>query len=143
MADDSNIIPEHERPVGRILADARGESYCALRSLEEAKQAPDGRVILEGDWGGQVYLTCPASLVKCGLDVLEQLLRDLDSRCWACNEGEGSGIYFERQPVGTGVWGGMGGGLITEGLWLHEKIEGFGMRSQIEDVLAGRRSRLD
>jgi hypothetical protein len=117
--------------------------YRPLRSLAEAQQAPDGRAILDGDWGGQVYLTCPASIVRCSQDVLHHLLVDIDARCWQCNEGEGAGVYFERKPAGAGVLGGMGGGIVTDGLWLHKDVEGFGVRTQIEEILAGHRERLE
>ena len=37
----------------------------------------------------------------------------------------------------------MGGGIVTDGLWLHREIEGSGIRTQIEEILAGRRERLE
>ena len=140
---DIGFLPEYERIGERLMAEAAGEEYCPLRSLAEAQQVPDGRVIMEGDWGGQVYLTCPASMVSCSQEVLHRLLLDVDARCWECNEGGGAGLYFERKPVGTGVGGGMGGGIVTDGLWLHERVEGFGIRAQIEEILAGHRERLE
>jgi hypothetical protein len=141
--DDPDIISEHERSIEHILAEASGAEYRPLRSLAEAQQVPDGRVILDGDWGGQVYLSCPASMVRCSQEVLHRLLLDIDARCWACNEGGGAGVYFERKPVGAEVSGGMGGGIVTDGLWLHEEVEGFGIRAQIEEILAGHHERLE
>ena len=113
-----------------------------VRSLDEARAFDDGVVILEGDYGGQIYLTCPVGMVHCSPEALRQLLVEIDAKCWACNEGEGAGIYYERKPAGSGVWGGMGGGAVTTGLWLHEEVEGFGIRPQIEAVLAGHQDRL-
>ena len=89
------------RTVDHVLAEALGEEYRPLRSLAEAQQVPDGRVIMEGDWGGQVYLTFPASMVRCSQEALHRLLLDIDARCWGCNRGEGAGVYFERKPVGA------------------------------------------
>lgn len=143
MAEDPNLIPEHERPIGRLLAEAHKDEYQPLRSLAEAQQVPDGRVILEGDYGGQVFLTCTANMVRCSQEAIHRLLLDIEARCWPTCEGHGAGLYFERKPVGAGVWGGMGGGVITDGLWLHEEVEGFGIRAQIEEILAGHRDRLE
>jgi len=39
-------------------------------------------VIFEGDYGGQIYATCPASLVRCSEETLQGLLRDLDTVGW-------------------------------------------------------------
>jgi hypothetical protein len=143
MADEPEMIPEYERPIGRIMADAHGDAFRPIPSLEEAQRVADGRVILEGDYGGQVYLTCPAALVRCSSEVLQQLLLDIDAWCWPGNDGHGAGVYFEQKPVGAGVWGGMGGGIIADGLWLHAEVEGFGIRDQVEAVLTGGRDRLE
>jgi hypothetical protein len=124
------------------MAEAHGEDFRPLRSLDEAKRCEDGVVILEGDYGGQVYLTCPARLVCCPPETLYQLLLDIDSKCWECNSGDGAGIYFERKPAGSGVWGGMGGGRVHAGLWLHPGVEALGLRPQIEAILAGKQDRL-
>lgn len=137
MPDDPRIIPDHERAASRIMADAHGEDFRPLRSLEEARQVPDGRMILEGDYGGQVFLTCPASMVSCSPGVLQRLLLDIDARCWPGCEGEGAGIYFERKPTGAGVWGGMGGGLISDSLWLHQEVEASASAARSKRSLLG------
>jgi len=62
-----------------MIADAHGTPYYALGSLEEARTISDAVVILEGDYGGQIYATCPASQVKCSEPALHHLLRDLDA----------------------------------------------------------------
>src|SRR5438552_11511903 len=104
----SKLLPAHESGVRRMVADARGPPYQALRSLGEAQAALDGVVVMEGDYGGQIYLTCPARLVKCDPGTLEQLLADLDGMAW--RDSDGARVFFERQPIGSGVAGGMGGG---------------------------------
>ncbi len=53
-----------------MMADADGEPYFAFRSLAEARNDPDGAVILEGDYGGQVLATAPAVGVACFEEVL-------------------------------------------------------------------------
>ena len=72
-------IPDHESPVRRVISDAHGLPYYPLRSLDEAKACADGVVILEGDWGGQIYVVCPARMVACEAATLQQLLEDLDA----------------------------------------------------------------
>src|SRR6478752_2067129 len=90
-------VPEHERLVGRLVAHAHGESYDASRSLDDAKQADDAAVVMHGDYGGSIYLTCPARLVLCDEPTLRQLLHDLDEHDW--NDPEGVGLYYEVAPV--------------------------------------------
>jgi hypothetical protein len=141
--EEPEMIPDHESPVRHMLSAAHGTSFEALRSLDEARQAPDGVVVLEGDWGGQIYLVCPASLVGCSDAALKALLDDLDVIAWPPDgEPEGRGIYYERHAIGEGIPGGMGGGVVTEGLWIHEEFEDTGLRSAIEAVLIGDRARL-
>lgn len=95
-------------------------------------------VVMEGDWGGQIYLTVPRAVVACTEDVLHQLLADIDAIQW--QEPEGASLYVDQYRAGDGVLGGMGGGLVTEGVWLHERLER--LRQPIEAVLAGRQERL-
>ena len=68
------VIPEHESAVRRLMADARGGTYEALLTLEDAKHVDDAAVVMEGDYGGSIYLTCPARLVQCDQATLQQLL---------------------------------------------------------------------
>jgi ribosomal protein L24E len=76
--------------------------------------------VLEGDWGGQVYLTIPITLtterkVRAALPIIDALE-------WETNEGEGAACYTQDSDSEEGVWGGMGGGLMTDGLWLHDSL---------------------
>ncbi len=76
--------------------------------------------VLEGDYGGQVYLTIPkhyatqakVAAALCIIDALE----------WDCNGSEGASYYRARGNIGDAVWGGMGGGQTAEGLWLHKDL---------------------
>lgn len=127
---------------------------------------------MEGDWGGQIYLTCPLRILRPRSQVVEialrpeererdladaktlftdddigaeefeairrspttilalgefpkeyeTLLRELDRAAWDCNDGEGSSVRLHEATTprrALGVGGGMGGGEITNGLWLH------------------------
>jgi hypothetical protein len=134
------IIPEHESAVRRMVADAHGDIYEAITSLDEARARADAVIVMEGDYGGSVYLTCPAHLVQCNEQTLRQLLHDLDEHDW--KDAEGAGLYYEVAPVGSGVVGGSGGGLVTENVWLHPDLEAKGLREGVEAVITGKRLRL-
>jgi hypothetical protein len=128
-------VPAHESAVRRLVADAGGTEYTALRSLAEARTCKDATVVLEGDYGGQIYVVAPVGYVKCTEAVLHSLLAELDALEW--NEPEGASAFFERRPVGTGVPGGMGGAVVQEGVWVHERLHMH--HSAIIQVLAGER----
>lgn len=134
------VLPEHHSPVRAILAAARGQSYTAFENLVAARAHPDGTLVFEGDYGGMIYLTAPARLILCGEGTLEQLLADIDDVCWG--DSRGAGLYFEALSVGSIVAGGMGGGRVVEGVWLHADLEALLLRPEIGAVLAGRSFRL-
>jgi hypothetical protein len=136
-----SVIPEHESALRRMVADARGGSYRALHSLDEAKAHPDGAVVMEGDYGGSIYLTCPARVVECDEATLRRLLLDLDKHDW--DDVEGVGLYYEVAPQGSGIAGGTGGGVVTDGLWLHPNLDAKGLRQRVQAVIAGKRTQLD
>jgi hypothetical protein len=140
------IVPEsiedHERPLGRMMADAGQSAYSPLRSLEEAKAAADSVVILQGDDGGQIYVVCRASQVSCGAETLEALLCDLDEIAWPGNDADMRRVFYERLQTGAGVAGGMGGGQVTAEPWIHNKFVAAGLRGAVLDVLQGKRDRL-
>ena len=98
-------------------------------------QANDGWVVVQGDWGGTIYFTVPAKLVKCSsqdlLDIAYKV--DLSPQGWDCNEGEGLQIWYQSGTLGDSVPGGMGGGTLTDTLWVHESIESW--RKHIEEAL--------
>lgn len=123
-----------------LMAEAAGTDYGSFGSLAEARADPDGVVILEGDMGGQIYLVVRAIQVACSEDALEQLLRDLDAREWPRNDADMARVCFERKPIGGPVAGGMGGGVVTEGVWVHPRLRA--LEQDIAEVLSGKRVRL-
>ncbi len=133
-------IPDHESGVRRMVADSRGEPYHALRTFEEAKACPDGVVIFEGDYGGQIYVVVPVSLIKCTEQELKQLLSDLDALEW--KDESGARVYYERRPIGSGVPGGMGGAVVTQDIWIHQNFVKLQLDSAIREVLGGKRKTL-
>jgi hypothetical protein len=137
-----NLLPDHERPLGRFMADVHGTVFRPLTSFAEAKTVQDGVVILQGDDGGQVYVACPVSLVSCSESTLEQLLVDLDELAWPGNDADMRRIYYERLAIGSGIPGGMGGGRITDEPWVHSNFIDRGLGPAISDVLRGVRPRI-
>jgi hypothetical protein len=140
--ENLEILPEHESGVRRMASDAHGIPYHSLHSLEEAISFPDGIVILEGDDSGQIYVVSPASMVKCSDEALNHLLRDLDSIAWPHNDPNSARIYYERRPVGSQVFGGMGGASVIKGVWIHQMFIDAGLGNQIQEVIEGRRARV-
>jgi hypothetical protein len=115
-----------------------------FESLTEAQRAPGVFVILEGDWGGQIYLTAPAAAIRCDERSLRRLLRDLDRVAWQSNGGDGAGIRYERHPDRSSLAAGMGGAAVfADSLWLHPRLDDLGIAAKIIGVLVGQRSALD
>ena len=137
--ENLEILPDHESGVRRLVSNAHSVPYYALHSLEEAKSLPDGVVILEGDDGGQIYVVCRASLVKCPEEVLGQLLRDLDDIAWPGNDPNMAKVLYERHPVGAGIAGGMGGAVVTKDIWIHDEFIKLRLDAVIREVISGRR----
>ena len=114
------------------------DSFKSYSDLETAKSDPNTYVVMEGDWGGQIYLTCPVKYVICDQDMLIKILKKLDHMCWECNEGEGAAIRYETFDQGEGISGGMGGGIAIDGLWIHpEIIEKDGIKEELETLIMG------
>jgi hypothetical protein len=135
-------LEPYERPLGRMVEDAGGEPYAPLRCLQEAQADRDGVVVLQGDDGGQIYVTCPASEVVCTSEVLEELLRDLDALAWPGNDPDMARVFYERRRVGSGVSGGMGGGVRAAGPWIHPDLVKLRLGDRIVEVLRGVRARV-
>jgi hypothetical protein len=123
-----------------FMAEAQGELFRSYRNLEEAT-AEGGTVILEGDDGGTIYLTCPASIVKCGEEGLRSLLSYLDSLKWA--DPEMAHIWYEKHATGSRLAGGMGGGIVTEDVWIHPKLAEQGIAEKVSAFLRGEGLKLE
>jgi hypothetical protein len=124
-----------------MIAMARGTEYIALETFEVARNRPNCVVIFEGDCGGTIYLTVPIYRVSCGEVALNQLLSDIDAMCWA--DLSVALVLYEVLPIGGAVAGGMGGGRVVDGLWLHPNVEKLGVRREIEHILRGQRERME
>ncbi len=124
-------LPDHESGVRKMMAEAEGSSYVSFKSLAEAKSQPDGVVVMEGDDGGQIFVVCAASKVKCSEEILRQLLLDLDAKTW--DSPDMAHIYYERRRVGEGVAGGKGGAVAGTEIWIHEEFRKLGLVDAIRD----------
>lgn len=81
-----------------------------------------GVMVLEGDWGGQVYLTVPLRRIGPNAQ-LETLLARLDRIAWPSNGGQGRRAYMKAASVREGISGGMGGGRVfSHAVWLHPEF---------------------
>jgi hypothetical protein len=139
---DFDALTDHESGIRRMVSDAQDVPYYPLRSLDEAKSFSDGVVILEGDDGGQIYVVCPASLVRCSVETLTELLHGLDSISWPGNDSDSARVFYERLPINAPVFGGMGGAIVCNDVWVHQMFCEMNLDSAIREVLAGERARI-
>lgn len=116
-------LPKHISGVRKLVAQSKGEKIWALKNFEEAKKHKDAYLIMEGDYGGQIYLSIPVRLVKCSKIIMDKLLQIIDEIQW--NDEDGAGIYFERLKIGENITGGMDGGKALNSIWVHENLENF------------------
>ena len=100
-------------------------SKCLKRTVKLSflrKNAKRIWLVLEGDDGGQVYLTVRLDMLGEGA-CFAQLLKRLDTAAWPANDGDGRGWYLQlTEHQRLGVNGGMGGGRLRDGVWLHEEF---------------------
>jgi hypothetical protein len=132
------ILPDHESGLRRMIADSKGMQYHAFQSFLEAKSSPDSIAVFEGDYGGQIYLVARVSRISCSEQVLVHLLSELDSLAW--KDTQGAGLFFEEAEIGQSIPGGMGGGIVTEGTWIHSNLQQYS--SKVEDILTGKSTSL-
>jgi hypothetical protein len=133
--NNHSSLEEQESGLRRLVAEAAGETYTSYKSLAEAKTDPDGVVILEGDYGGQIYVVVQARSVKCKDSLLFDLLQYLDRMEW--DDPDGASIYYESRPLNSGVAGGMGGGAVMDKIWIHPRLQPH--TGLISEILSGTR----
>jgi hypothetical protein len=137
----SDGIPVHG--ARSFIAEACGREYVSYPSLTEAASDPDGALVLCGDYGGTVFVTAPARLVGCDVGALRTLVSDLDAVTWMSGDLTSASVALERHPVGTGVVGGMGGGVVIDGVWVHPTDVPEEIHAQVREVVSGQRARVD
>ena len=117
-----------------LLGRASGRPTDRYPSFAAARSDPDAAVVASGDDGGTVLLTAPLRLVACDASTLRRLAVDLDGLLW--DDPTGVELSFLHLPVGSGVPGGMGGGVVVEGMWIHPCIDRT-VAKRASAVLAG------
>src|SRR5262249_16251045 len=140
-SDRFKPLPAHHSQVRSMTAEAPENTYTAFTTFAAAREHSGSVVIFEGDYGGTIYLTIPVRDVACGETALKQLLFDIATMY--SSDPRGARVLYEVVQVGAGVAGGMGGGQIVNGLWLHPKIAALGVREDVEQVLNGKREQID
>ncbi|ANY67864.1 hypothetical protein BBD42_16325 [Paenibacillus sp. BIHB 4019] len=138
MSNEENKIPDHHSPLRHILGEAHGIPHQSIDSLETAKNYENAYLVMEGDYGGEIYLVCPVKIIRCSSQTLSRLLEDIDRLYW--EDEDGRGIYFELFNIGDIVSGGMGGGVATNRLWVHEEL--LSIENEISKVIYGKKIRI-
>jgi len=139
----SHPTPGTPEEVRKWMAEVHGTDDFDYQSLEQAQSDPDAAVIMSGDYGGTIFLTAPARQVLCDTDSLVTLVSDLDAVTWMSGDLTIATLAFERHPIGTHVSGGDGGGFVVNGIWTHPVRLTSAIRAQAEDVVLGRRPRIE
>ncbi len=146
MSDTSDrkcVLPEGSiqqgSPLRSLMAEAATAPYVSFPTLVEAQNDPDGAMIMEGDDGGSIYVVCPARLVRCSQQALERLLQDIDALVW--REPDMARIVFERASAGQRIAGGLGGGIVTDEIWVHKELDR--VAASIRAVIMGVRPSLN
>jgi len=86
-------------------------------------------LIMAGDWGGAVYLTCPMRLVKCSEGTLRRVHAELEQL--SGDEQEGRELRIEEHALGDGERM-----RFLEGLWLERWLADLaGLDSNVMAIL--------
>jgi hypothetical protein len=125
-----------------FITEINGEEYVSYPSLAQAASDPDAALVLSGDYGGTIYVTAPVRLIGCDIGALRTLVSDLDAVTWMSGDLTNASVALERHPVGTGVVGGMGGGVVIDGVWVPIGVPEE-IHDQVREVVTGRRARVD
>jgi hypothetical protein len=91
-----------------------------VRTLAAREQGDDADaslwLVLEGDFGGQIYLTLPMRLVRKSAKIA-RLLYELDQFAWQCNGGDGTDVHVVD---GNCSW--LDVDALSDGLWMHSEF---------------------
>jgi hypothetical protein len=135
-------MDDSKSPLREMMAEAGVPSYHPLNPLTAAQADPHGIAVLEVDDSGQIYIVCPAHLIKCSENVLSQLLSDIDVTEWPGNDPTVRRIFFESRLPGQGIPGGMGGAKVDDDIWIHPRLVKSRLADPIKAVLTGKKGKL-
>ncbi len=115
-------------------------NFERFHTLAQARATEHTAVIMQGGDGAQIYLTVPVKYVRCDEAALRELLAAIDRL--ACDRPHEAAMSLELAPVGSGVFGGLGGGSIVDGVWVHPQLE-VDVLPTARDVILGRMTAAD
>ena len=101
--------------------------------------AGEGWLRLDGDWGGVMYLACPAALVRCSEEGLHALHEDLERLCG--DEPDGREFSDDASPPTAGELN-LRRMVLCGRTWINPVFVKSGVSNRILDVLDARRDRL-
>lgn len=122
----------------------------SLDSFVEARALARGHLLIQGDSGGETFLTCPVSSVECGAENLFLLMLDLESLSQVCKLSEVT-LSAEVPTTGYDAWivcaefdlgESYQGSEIRDDLWLNDQFQNFGIASDVRLILTGELDRL-
>lgn len=124
----------HESP------DAGSDQVPRVGTFAQAKDAEDGVVILEADWGGRLLVVARAAVVACDEAALAQLLLDLDKWCLPEDELKGIQLIFGTAPLGgyVGRLPTPDEGHVIEDVWVHPELVQAGLEQAVREVISGK-----
>ncbi len=145
-------MTDHEETAKPVYAYASRNVNLSDRERFAVADASGYWLVLEGDWGGQIYLTVPLALVGPNARIFD-LLQEIDKREWGCNEEDGASAlvyspeatldrmraygadedFIKEMRSDMGHYsGGCGGGELTDGLWLGCGIDPDHVRAMLD-----------
>ena len=127
----------HESIGRKLSAESKGLPYKSFSSLSDAWLAEDAVVVLEGDFGAQIHVVFPSSLVECGEATLRELLHRLDAIAWPENPENSAQIVYEEAPIGSVIPDGVGGARVLANGWVGNEFKRLGLEDQIRAVVCG------
>ena len=95
--------------------------------------------VLEGDWGGQIYLSVRANAVSEKRAFAALWIVDVVQ--WTCNNDlevcQGACVHLDKGRPGRPISGGMGGGMFAYSrIWMHDGLNS-GLKTWVEPFLFG------
>src|SRR3990172_340337 len=88
-------------------------------------------LIMEGDWGGVVYLTCPSRLIRCSGESLRRVHAELEQL--SGDEPKGRGVRVDDHTGGDEI---AGRAKFREGIWLDRCLADLvGLEDNVKAIL--------
>lgn len=126
------------------------QTLSSLDSFIEARELARGHILIQGDSGGETFLTCPIKYVECAAENLFLLMLDLES---LSQLGSLSGVPLSSEvpTAGYDAWiicaefdfgECYQEGVIRDDVWLNAQFEERGLTRDVRLILSGKKDRL-